>query len=30
MAGTYTYKITFKLTTAEDKQIITGHVNLIR
>jgi gliding motility-associated-like protein len=30
MAGTYTYKITFKLTTAEDKRIITGHVNLIR
>ncbi|NBV68845.1 MAG: PKD domain-containing protein [Flavobacteriia bacterium] len=29
-AGTYTYKITFKLTTAEDKRIITGHVNLIR
>ena len=30
MAGTYTYKITFKLTTAEDKRIITGHINLIR
>jgi gliding motility-associated-like protein len=30
LSGTYTYKITFKLTTAEEKRIVTGHVNLIR
>jgi gliding motility-associated-like protein len=28
--GTYTYAITFGTTANEEKQLITGHVNLIR